>query len=142
MPKVRDILARKGNAVHTVEPGATVLEATRKMNEKRLGALLVVEGHAIVGIFTERDVLTRVVAVGADPSTIHVGDVMTTSVAYCTPDTTIDECRGIFTAKRIRHLPVMEQEKLAGLITPGDVMAYESDDKERTIHYLTNYITS
>ena len=142
MPKVRDILARKGNVVRTIAPSASVLEATREMNEHRIGALLVAHGDRIIGVFTERDVLTRIVAAAADPASIKVQDVMTSPVAYCTPETNLEECKGIFTEKRIRHLPVMEGEKVVGVVTPGDVLAFEADDQVRTIHYLKEYITS
>lgn len=139
MPKVRDILARKGSVVHTIHRGATVLEAVRKMDSNCIGALLVMSGEAIVGILTEHDVLARVVAAGCDPATVRVGDVMTSSVAYCTPATPLDEIRDICTAKRYRYLPVMERDTLVGLISTGDVLAFESGGKEHTIHYLTTY---
>lgn len=140
MPTVKDILARKGSHVCTTRPETNVLEATRLMNANRIGALLVIDDDRIAGIFTERDVLTRVVAAGRDPRVTAVAEVMTTPVAYCTPEAPFEECRGIFTEKRIRHLPVMNGKTLAGIVTSGDLLAYEVSDRERIICYLEEYI--
>ncbi|MCX7719429.1 MAG: CBS domain-containing protein [Candidatus Sumerlaeaceae bacterium] len=142
MPTVKDLLARKGSSVHTVNPEASVLDVTRLMNDHRIGAVVVVHEDRVVGIFSERDVLTRVVAAGRDPSATRVRDVMSSPVAYCTPSTPLDECRAIFTERRIRHLPVMEDNKLVGVITSGDLLAYDVVSHQQTIHYLEQYITS
>jgi CBS domain-containing protein len=140
MANVKDILEKKGANVTTTTPSVTVLEATQAMNAHRVGALVVTEGDRVVGVFTERDVLTRVVAAGLDPTATRVEDVMTTPVAYCTLDTSLDDCKAIFTEKRIRHLPVMDGDKLAGIVTSGDLLAYEAKSHEQTIRYLEEYI--
>jgi CBS domain-containing protein len=140
MPSVKDILEKKGRDVATTTPTVTVLEATRLMNTRHVGALLVVEGGSVVGIFTERDVLTRVVAAGREPGSTKVEDVMSTPVAYCTLDTPLDDCRAIFTDKHIRHLAVMNGDQLAGIITSGDILAFEVTSHEQTIRYLQEYI--
>lgn len=143
MALAKDILAKKGTAVYATAPSTTVLEATRLMNEHRVGALLVLDGERIAGIFTERDVLVRVVAGALDPAITAVAAVMTTRITYCTPDATLDECRSVFTNKRIRHLPVLDHEKhLVGIITSGDVLAWESEGHQQTIKYLEEYIKS
>ena len=140
MPTVNDILKRKGNEVHTVAPSVTVLDATKLMNQHRIGALLVVQDGHVLGMFTERDVLTRIVAVSRDPVTTKVSEVMTTPVAYCTPESSLEECGDIFTARHIRHLPVLSENQLKGVITSGDVLAFETTTHQRTINYLEAYI--
>ncbi len=143
MATVSEILGKKGGTVSTVPPETSVLQATRLMNEKRIGSLLVtVADGRVVGMFTERDVLTRVVAAGRDPVVTTVGEVMTTPVAYVTPDTPLEECGAIVTQKRIRHLPVIDGERLVGLITSGDLVAHEVHTKNQTIRYLEEYIQS
>lgn len=137
---VQDILRVKGQEVVTVPPTLNVLEATRLMNDRRIGAVVVVEGEEIRGIFTERDVLTRVVAAGRDPATTLLAEVMTAPIVHCSPTTSLEECRVIFTSKRIRHLPVLEEGKLAGLITSGDLLAHEVREHQETIRHLENYI--
>jgi CBS domain-containing protein len=138
--KVGELLATKGHEVATIAPSATVLEATQQMNARRIGAVVVVEGDQLVGIFSERDVLTRVVAAGRDPATTRVAEVMTREVLTCTPDITLEECRKIFTERRIRHLPVVESGRLVGIITTGDILAHEVREHEKTIQHLENYI--
>ena len=140
MPTVNDILKRKGNDVHTVAPDVNVLDATKLMNQHRIGALLVVQDGQVLGMFTERDVLTRIVAVSRDPASTKVREVMTTPVAYCTPESSLEECGDIFTARHIRHLPVLSDNELKGVITSGDVLAFESTTHQRTINYLEAYI--
>jgi len=137
--KVSNILSRKGFDVVTVSPGQKVKEAVALMNEHRIGAVIVVEKNEVVGIFTERDLLRRIVAKGKGLDS-DVGQAMSTPVAYCAPDTEISECRIAMTQKRIRHLPVIENGKLAGLISIGDIMAYELSEHQTTIKYLNEYI--
>lgn len=141
MPKVRDILAKKGSRIWSMTSTATVLEAARFMSENRIGAVLVLDGEQIVGMFSERDILRRVVAEGLDPSGAMVGDVMTTEVACCTPETSLEEARGAMKNRRIRHLPVVdESERLLGLISIGDLNAFQVADQEQTIHLMHEYL--
>jgi CBS domain-containing protein len=141
MANVRDILARKGAHVFTVGKDATVLDAALLMNEHRIGALVVVESGQVVGMFTERDVLQRVVAEQREPARTQVGEVMTTEVACCSVETTIEEARGAMKNRRIRHLPLVDdQRRLLGLISIGDLNAYLAADNEHTIHLLQEYL--
>jgi CBS domain-containing protein len=141
MAAVRDILAVKGSQVLTVGPEATVLEAAVLMNEHKVGSLLVMSGGQVIGIISERDILTRVVVPRLDPGETAVLDVMTTEVACCQPHTTVEEARGVLKNRRIRHLPVMDEDMcLCGMISIGDLNAYEAHDHEVTIHVLQEYI--
>ena len=140
MDIVRDILARKGSEIVSVAPTDTVLKAARLMNDRGIGSVLVLDGGKLAGIFTERDVLRRVVAEQRDPSTALVRDVMTTSLITCQPETPIEECAAVMTGRRIRHLPVLGPDGLCGIVTSGDVLAYQLADREATIKYLNSYI--
>ena len=140
MITVRDILDRKGSNVVSVAPETTALEAARLMNEHRIGALLVLEEDKLVGIVTERDILRRVVATAGDPAKVIVKEILSTPVACCRPDTPLEECRKVITERRIRHLPVVDRGQLRGIITIGDLMAYEISEHETTIKYLNEYI--
>jgi len=137
---VKEILDKKGTAVVSAKKTDNVFDTARKMNEKRIGAVIVTEGEHVVGIFTERDILSRVVAAGRDPKTTKVGEAMTSPVACCRRDTTVEECRDVMSKKRIRHLPVVEDNKLLGIITSGDILAREVTAHEETIRYLHDYI--
>lgn len=139
MESVRHILARKGSDIVAVFPRATVLEAARLMNARGTGSVLVLEGGQLVGIFTERDVLRRVVAEQRDPATTPVRDVMTTSLITCKPDAPVEECAAVMTQRRIRHLPVVGPDGLCGLITSGDVLAFQFAEQEATLKHLSSY---
>lgn len=140
---VTDILNQKqGHRLQWTHPGETVLAATQKMNDHGIGALLVIdESGALVGIFTERDVLRRVVAAELPPAAVQVSEVMTCEVACCRPDTSIDDARNIFRQHRIRHLPVVDEDgSVLGLISIGDLNAHHTNHQEVTIHYLNEYM--
>lgn len=134
------ILDRKGSNVFTVPPNVTVAEAVAEMNSRRVGSVLVVDGGRLVGIFTERDVLRRVVGAGVDPKSARVADVMTAGVITIGPDATIEEVMVIFTEKRCRHLPVMENNRLVGTISIGDVTRWMADAHRTEAEHLKNYI--
>ena len=141
MPRVGELLERKGPHVWTTGPGATVLRAALMMNEHRIGSLVVVDSGRVVGILTERDVLQRVVAGRRDPETTRVSEVMTTEVICCSPETTVDEVRGAMRDRRIRHLPVVgEDGRLLGLISIGDINAQLQAAQEQTLFLMTEYI--
>lgn len=140
MRTVRDILARKGTDVAAVSKDASVLDAARIMNERRIGALVVTTGDQVVGIFTERDVLNRVVAAQRSANTTRVGEVMTSPCACCKPETALEECRDVMTEKKIRHLPVVDAGRLCGLISIGDLMAAEAHNRQTTIEYMHEYL--
>src|SRR3954465_13240227 len=106
MPMVQDILATKGNQVHTIEPSATALDAIQKMNQHKIGALLVMHEGQVVGIFTERDVLRRVIGEERSAATTTVGEVMTEDVICVPPETDLDEVSTIMKQRKVRHVPV------------------------------------
>lgn len=138
---VSAILLDKGNRVETTTLEATVTEAVRVMNRARIGSLVVVDGERPVGIFTERDVLTRVVDEGRDPKTTRVGEVMTRELAVIGPATQVNQVMAIMTEKRYRHLPVVAAGRLAGMISIGDVTRWSIKGQQTTIEDLLSYIT-
>jgi len=140
MPKAQSILEKKGSDVATVDRKATVLDAARTMNQRRIGAVVVTDGDRVIGIFTERDILNRVVALGKDPTVTPVGEVMTSPMACCRRDTRIAECKTVMSQKRIRHLPVVEEGKLYGMISAWDILSSEVTDQQATIEYLHEYL--
>ncbi len=141
MPTVQQILARKGTHIFTIHPDATVLDAGLMMNEHKIGALVVVEMGQVAGIVTERDMLRRLVAKRRDPAETTVRQIMTPEVVCCRPQTPLDEARGLFMRRRIRHLPVInDRGVLEGLVSIGDLNAWQLDGQELEIHYLHEYI--
>lgn len=141
MATVREILDRKGAGVYTIGKDARVLQAALLMNEHKIGALVVLEADQVVGMFTERDVLRRVVGEQRDPATTLVAQVMTTELVCCTPETTIDEARAAMKNRRIRHLPLIDgARRLQGLISIGDLNAFETSSQEHTIYLLQEYL--
>lgn len=140
MPTVGDILNRKGSDVATIAPSATVLDAARLMTERGIGGVPVVEGGAMVGVFTERDILRRVVVALRDPATTTVGEVMSSPVLTCKRETTVDECTAMMTARRMRHLPVVDGSELCGIVTIGDILALRTAEQEAAIVELNRYI--
>lgn len=146
MPTAERILqdkARHGSAgVVTVCPETSVLEAAVRMNEHRIGALVVVSDTGRpVGIFTERDILTRVVAEGRLPELVAIKEVMTRDPIACSPNTTMDEIRCVMRDRRIRHLPVVNDQGLVGLISIGDLNAAETRELTETVLYLEQYMS-
>ena len=140
MPTAQSILDKKTGDVAIIKEDATVMEAAKIMSDRRIGSLVVGRREKVVGIFTERDVLNRVVARHLDPWETIVKDVMTTPVACCQPTTKLAECRRVMTEKRIRHLPVVEENKLLGMISSGDILALEFGEQKETIEYLHEYL--
>jgi CBS domain-containing protein len=140
MATVREILGKKGSDVISVPPTETVVKAAQLMNERGIGGLVVTDGKRLAGIFTERDILRRVVAQRRDPAATKVGDVMTSPVTACALETTVEECAAMMTAKRIRHLPVVGEKGLVGLITIGDVLAYQVSEQQSTIDYMHHFM--
>ncbi len=140
MYTVQHILDKKHDVVATIETDATVLEAAQLMNERHIGALLVTRHESVIGILTERDILNRVVAEQKLASETIVKNVMTVPIACCRRDTKEDECRAVMRRKKIRHLPVIENDHLFGIISIGDVIQDESEEKDETIHYLHEYM--
>lgn len=141
MSRVADILASKGRHVHRIGPEASVHDALHRMVEHNLGSIVVSDGEEIVGIFTERDFLRRVALPGRDPRATCVCEVMTERLICVEPERSIEECMAVMTQSRIRHLPVLDNGRLAGLISIGDLVKHATDEQEVQIRYLTDYIT-
>ncbi len=141
MTTVRQILQQKGTNVWSVPPEATVYEALELMAEKNIGAVLVLDGERVAGIFSERDYARRVALHGKSSRTTPVREVMTSKVYYVRPDHTIEECMALMTEKRIRHLPVMEDGRLVGIISIGDVVKAMISQQQFIIEQLEHYIT-
>ncbi|MCC5876628.1 MAG: CBS domain-containing protein [Candidatus Sumerlaeia bacterium] len=141
MPNVQTLLDRKGRDVATIHVEGTVLDAARKMNELRIGALVIVDDQdRLAGIFTERDILTRIVAKEIPPSEAIVGDYMTTDPVTTGADATLDECGRLMTTRRVRHLPIVENKKVVGLVSIGDLTRHEIETREQTIQDLKDYM--
>lgn len=137
---LRAVLDKKGHEVHSVGPEVSVSRAVKIMHDEHIGALLVVSGSAPVGMFTERDVLVRVVAEGRDPADTPIGEVMSADLAVVGPNTTVEEAMAICTDKRCRHLPVMEGDELLGLISSGDLTLWVTKIQSAEIKDLVRYI--
>ena len=141
MDTVRSLLTNKGSHVWSVGRSATVLQGALLMREHHIGCLVVLDQEEVVGIFTERDVLQRVVGEQRDPARTPVGEVMTEEVVCCTPATRLEEVRAAMKNRRLRHLPVMDDERrLVGLISIGDLNAHLVADQEATIFALHEYM--
>jgi len=140
MSTIRDVLADKGTEVATISPNASALEAADLMNERRIGALCVVEGETMVGVFTERDLLNRVVSAKLDAATTKIADVMTSTVITCGPEGKTKDCAAVMSYKRVRHLPVVEHGKLVGMVSCGDLIAREVTEKQAFIDDLYQYL--
>ncbi|MDY0105433.1 MAG: CBS domain-containing protein [Giesbergeria sp.] len=142
MTKVAEILKSKSDAtVYAVAPGATVFEALRLMADKGIGSLLVKEGETIVGIVTERDYARKIALMGRTSTETLVRDVMTTSVLCVHPTQTSDECMQLMTGKRLRHLPVVDNGQLLGMISIGDLVKDIISEQKFIIEQLEHYIT-
>jgi len=135
------LLAEKAPDIHTVGPDSSVVDAVRDMNHASIGALIVLEEDRVVGIFTERDVLVRVVAADRDPLTTIVGDVMTRNPVSVSPDMSVQEAMVLVTEKRFRHLPVVRNGRLCGIISSGDLTRWAVRDQRFQIDHLSAYIT-
>ena len=141
MATVSDILTEKGAHVLSIGEDATALDAALLMNEHKIGALCVVRDHVLVGMFTERDILQRVVAAHVDPAALLIRDGMTVEITVCARDTTVEDARVLMMQRRVRHLPVVDaHRKLYGMVSIGDMNAYQLADKVKTVMALKEYI--
>lgn len=136
------ILERKGSAVFSVSPQATIAAAVAEMNRNRVGSVLVLDDGQLAGIFTERDVLRRVVGAGLDPERVRVAEVMSTGIITITRGATVEDTMKLFTEKRCRHLPVVENGRLLGTISIGDITRWMADHHRAEAESLKNYITT
>ena len=135
------LLEHKGKGTVSVSPTATVTQAAEEMNRRKVGSVLVMEGRRLVGIFTERDVLWRVVAAGFDPKTTPLSQVMTRDPITVTSDAPIQQVMDVFTGKRFRHMPVVDDGHLLGLISIGDVLRWAADVHRQEAEQLKQYIS-
>ena len=142
MKKVRDILEIKGREVWSIGPSESVFDALKLMAEKGIGALVVLEAGKVVGIISERDYARKVILQGRSSPTTLVSEIMTARVAYAQLQQNIDECMAIMTEKRIRHLPVMEDGLLIGVISIGDLVKSIIAEQRFIIEQLERYITT
>ncbi len=140
MTTVRHILQDKGNDVWSISPDALVFDALKVMADKNVGALVVMDGNNVAGIFSERDYARKVILKGKSSHETAVREIMTPDVISVSPSQSIEECMAIMTSKHIRHLPVLEGNKLVGLISIGDVVKAVISEQEQTIRHLENYI--
>ena len=141
MKTVRDILKVKGTDVWCVEPDATVFDALQRMAEKEVGALVVTQGAQIVGLISERDYARKVILRGRASPTTLVREIMTSHVVHTHLDQSIEECMALVTEKRIRHLPVMAEGELVGVISIGDLVKSIISDQQFIIEQLVRYIS-
>ncbi len=140
MASVKNILEAKGNATFTITPGTSVYHALELMVEKNVSALLVMENDELAGIFTERDYARKVVLKGKSSKETPIGEIMTKELITVSPDSTIDECMQLMTGKYIRHLPVVNNNKLAGIISIGDVVRCIIQEQKSIIGHMEQYI--
>ncbi len=140
MKTVRDILSTKGDQIWSVKPDATVFETLQLMAEREIGAVLVMTGGKIAGIFSERDYARQVILKGKASKDTPVHEVMTSRVVYVRPEQTVDDCMALMTDKRIRHLPIVEDDQVRGVLSIGDVVKAMISEKQFLIEQLENYI--
>jgi CBS domain-containing protein len=142
MKTAADVLKSKAHqAVHTVTPGALVFDALKLMADKNIGALLVMEGERIAGIITERDYARKIVLMSRSSRETPVREIMTSAVMYVRPGQTTEECMVLMTENRLRHLPVVDGNRLLGLLSIGDLVKSIISEQKFTIEQLQNYIS-
>ena len=142
MPTIQQLLREKNREVLTVGPDDTVLEAIQKMADSNVGSLVVVDSKKVVGMFTERHYAREVILKGRSSPKTKVGAIMATKVVYVGPEQTVEECMAIMIEKAIRHLPVLSENQLVGIISIGDLVKSTISDQEFVIDQLERYITS
>jgi CBS domain-containing protein len=138
---IHEILDHKGNAVWTVSPDTTVFEAIQLMSEKNVGALLVTEHGKLIGIVSERDYTRKVALKGRTSKDLHVRDIISEKVMSVTPQNTVEECMRLMTDHRVRHLPVLSDDQILGIVSIGDLVNWIISAQNSAIHQLQTYIT-
>jgi len=140
MRSVKDILQEKGTQVYAISPDAKVYEALQLMADKNVGALMVMEGNRAVGLISERDYARKIVLKGKFSKDVPVHEIMTADIVRIGPDRDVENCMELMTDKRVRHLPVFENNRLIGIISIGDIVKAIIEHKEEIIEQLENYI--
>lgn len=140
MKRVKDILEVKGREIWSIEPGASVYDAMKLMAEKEIGSLLVMEGGKLVGLISERDYARKVILKGRSSRTTQVREIMTAHVLYAQLEQNIEECMALMTDKRVRHLPVVDEGQLIGVISIGDLVKSIITEQRFVIEQLERYI--
>jgi CBS domain-containing protein len=140
MKTVRQLLQSKGTQVHTIAADAKVIEALKLMAEKEVGALVVIDGSRVAGVISERDYARKVILHGKSSHDISVREIMTAKVHMVELRHTVDECMAIMTEKRVRHLPVVEADRLCGILSIGDLVKEVIAEQQQTIRELETYI--
>ena len=141
MKRVKDILAVKGQAIYFIAPDASVYDAMKQMADKGIGALMVMERDRLVGVISERDYARKIILLGRSSRSTQVKEIMTSHVLYAQPQQNIDECMAIMTEKRVRHLPVLDEGKVIGVISIGDLVKSIITEQQFIIEQLEKYIT-
>ena len=142
MKSVKQMLSAKGAQIYSVRPDSKVIDALRLMAEKNVGALVVLESTRLIGIFSERDYARKAILHGKSSGEITVREIMTSDVVTIEPERTVEECMALVTSHRIRHLPVVENDRLLGVISIGDLVKAVIAEQELTIRQLESYIHS
>jgi len=140
MTNVAHLLRAKGHAVRSIPPDATVYEAINMMADKEVGALLVIDAQRLVGIVSERDYARKVILQGKSSRDTPVREIMTAKVFYVRPDQTVEDCMALMTAQRIRHLPVLDEDHVRGVVSIGDLVKAVISEQEVRIQQLEQYI--
>ena len=141
MARIAEILRGKQTDVLKIDASSTVFEALKKVVEQNVGSILVTRGDDVVGIMTERDYLRKIAIFGRTSHDTLVGEIMSSPLIYVTPETTVEESMAIMTDRRIRHLPVVEDDEVVGIVSIGDVVKFQSREQSFQIKYLTEYIS-
>jgi CBS domain-containing protein len=141
MDSLEGILQEKGKTLHRVRPDTAVLEAVKMMCAAHVGALLVMLDEDVIGMFSERDLMKRVVLAGRDPSRVRVGDVMTPRVVCARHDASPEEVMEVMTRARVRHLPVLRGRHVDGMVSMGDLVRWTIREREHSVEQLTEYVT-
>lgn len=142
MKTIRQILKGKGRKIWTITPGTPVYDALKLMAEKDIGALMVVEGKNLVGVFSERDYARKVILKGKSSKNVKIGEIMSSPPIFIEPDYVIEQGLALMSAKHVRHLPVMENKRLIGVVTIGDLVKALIDEQKVVIDHLEKYIVS
>ncbi len=138
---VKSVLDRKGHAIWSISPEASVFDAISSMSEKHIGALVVLSAGQLVGVITERDYARKVILNGRQSRETRVREIMSTPVLYVTPEQTIGDCMHLMTSRQIRHLPVLEGDRVTGIVSIGDLVNWIIGAQDDTIRHLHKYIT-